>query len=174
MADLSHELSKIHFEFNCPWSQHIILLPFQIHGHCVELSGQNLNALNVRFSKRFKVLEHCDYLCDLQKIMLIVTWQGLVVRVGIKFKKLHWTLDCTFSSCLQKLSNLQKICISETSKDLFPGLSIVCVFALWKRDWYSWYKQIQSCQRQNINGNSYMLMSTCVILKPQKWYHRFI
>lgn len=47
MTDISHELGKICFKFSQPWSQQIVLLPLQIHGDSVELSGYNFNALNV-------------------------------------------------------------------------------------------------------------------------------
>lgn len=91
VADLSHELSKISLKFSCPWSQHVVLLPFQSHGYSVELSGKNFNALNVWFPKRFKCLKHSDYLSDLQKIMPIVIQQVLKVRMLFKFKIVQWT-----------------------------------------------------------------------------------
>lgn len=70
-------------------------------------------------------------------------------RSGIQI--LNVGMDCTFSSCLQKPSKLQKINISETSKGLFPGFSIDWVLVFWKQDWYSRYKQIQSCHKWKRN-----------------------
>lgn len=53
----------------------------------------------------------------------------------------------TFSSLLQKASNLPNIYISETSKDFSPEDSKICFLVLWKDVWYSLNRKMQSYER---------------------------
>lgn len=87
VAQLYHKLSKVLLKIS-PRGQHIRRPPFQIQGHSVELSGQNFNAFNVWFSKRFKCLEHCDYLFDLRKTKLInINITTLISKIKFKWNK---------------------------------------------------------------------------------------